>query len=454
MRSLRETFRGWLQGGISSLRSRSGFLYNVVILSGGTAFGQALVVLASPIITRLYTPQDMGYLSVYISLFSLVVVIASLRYEVAILLPEDDETSVNILALCLIIVVLFTIICGCVVFFAGDQIAIWVNAPKLGSYLWILPASMFGVGSYQVLSFWAIRKNAYIRISQTKLSQSIGQVLTQVGLGLLHVGLFGLLLGDAIGRIGGVGTLASITWRHNKDSLHSIRLNKILAVAKRYIRFPLIATGATLLNSINLFGPSILTNVLYGVQVTGWFSLSQMVLGIPSMLLATSLAQIYIGEAAKITKFKGQEQLVLFKKILRRLLVAGAPVIITIAIAAPFSFHYIFGPNWDNSAIYLVLLSPMFLIQFISSPISGVLDVMERQDLQVIREIIRAFLFFATFLLIKSMKTGPITWIVSYSVVTSISYLINILFSAHAIRNPHGVSNDKSIRLIDDRSEV
>lgn len=72
---------------------------SVAVLAGGTALGQGLAVLASPFLTRLCTPSGFGVLSAYTAIFSILVVVASLRYELAIPLPEDDETAANLLVL-------------------------------------------------------------------------------------------------------------------------------------------------------------------------------------------------------------------------------------------------------------------------------------------------------------------------------------------------------------------
>jgi O-antigen/teichoic acid export membrane protein len=50
--------------------------------------GQAITVLVSPILTRLYTPEDFGVFGVYASILGIVTVVASLRYEYALPLPE------------------------------------------------------------------------------------------------------------------------------------------------------------------------------------------------------------------------------------------------------------------------------------------------------------------------------------------------------------------------------
>ncbi len=61
-----------------------GFSTNVIFMLAGTALGQAASVLLSPALTRLYTPDQFGYLSVYTAALTILGVIAALGFELAI----------------------------------------------------------------------------------------------------------------------------------------------------------------------------------------------------------------------------------------------------------------------------------------------------------------------------------------------------------------------------------
>ena len=76
------------------------FLRNVSIMLTGTASGQLVSILLSPILTRLYSPQQFGVLSVYIAVVSILAVIASLRYELTIPLASSDDDAINLVAVC------------------------------------------------------------------------------------------------------------------------------------------------------------------------------------------------------------------------------------------------------------------------------------------------------------------------------------------------------------------
>jgi len=64
---------------------------SVLTLVGGTSIAQALSFLFSPIQTRLFSPEVFGELSVFGSITGIVGIIICLRYELAIVLPKDDD---------------------------------------------------------------------------------------------------------------------------------------------------------------------------------------------------------------------------------------------------------------------------------------------------------------------------------------------------------------------------
>ena len=81
-----------LLNGINSDFSRS-----VMILVSGTVLAQFLSYLISPIISRLYTPEDMSYLSLFSRIIAFMAVFGTLRYEQAFPLPKRDEHAFSIL---------------------------------------------------------------------------------------------------------------------------------------------------------------------------------------------------------------------------------------------------------------------------------------------------------------------------------------------------------------------
>ena len=105
---------------IKSLKPKSEFSRNVFTLMTGTTIAQAIPIAISPILTRIYTPEDFGLLALFLAITIIIGSIANGRYELAIMLPEKDEDAINISALGFIISSSMSLILLILVFFFND----------------------------------------------------------------------------------------------------------------------------------------------------------------------------------------------------------------------------------------------------------------------------------------------------------------------------------------------
>lgn len=404
LRNIYEFYQGY---GGQSPDLRNGFVKNVVALSGGTIIGQAVVVIASPIITRLYSPADLGILAVYSSMLGMITVISSLRYETAIPLPRKDEDAANIVGLGLFIVIIISLLTGAIGILLGTPITDLMNATELKPYLWLLPMGIAMIGAYQIFAGWAVRKQAYGLVARTKISQALGSVISQIGLGVLNMRPLGLLIGQVIGLASGAVTLIVLFLKRNPGILKAVNPKRIWVIAGRYKKFPAIGAPAAALNSVTIYIPAILLAALYGPHVAGWFAVAQRAIGTPLNLVSQAVSQVYIGNAAPLARTSPEQFAALFRKLSLRLLALGVVLIIPIVLIAPRLFTIIFGPDWGESGAYVPRLAPFFIAQFVSAPLGGTLDILERQTLFFAREAIRAIVILGAFLVILNMKLSP-----------------------------------------------
>jgi len=416
---------------VTPLLPRGQFARRVAVLAGGTALGQAVSVLASPVLTRLYAPADFGVLAVYASILGIVSVVASLRYETAIPLPEAEADAANTLALSLGVVLAMSLLVTAGVWLLGDQIVRWVNAPALRPYVWLLPPGVAMGGVYQVLSQWAVRRQAFQHLARTKLSQGAGAGVTQIGLGVLHSGPLGLLCGQIVGQTAGTTTLLGLVYSRDKETLRAVTSKQMRVMAARYQRFPKLASLAALINATGLQAPLLALSALHGSQVAGWFALTAKVLGAPLGLIGNATAQVMYGQAAESAR-SGNTVRSLFWGVLRRQACVGLPVLV-VAPVAPFLFPFLFGKEWGEAGLYAAVLVPALVAQFIAMPTGVLLDAMERQDLFLYREAMRLLLVGAVALVAVVLKLPPIGMIALFSLAMVVFAFLYAGCSLYAI---------------------
>lgn len=354
----------------------------VMLLVGGTAIGQAIVVGASPLLTRIYSPDDFGFLGAYAALLSLLVAVATFRYHLAIPLPDSEQDGLTLVLVSLANVALVATLVAILIGLFGEQLLSLFAAGALANYGWILVLGVIGSGAYQTLTYWAIRQQSFRPLATTKVTQGVVLAISQIGLGLATSGPFGLLLGDALGRSAGTGMLARLTLP-NLRSLATATRARVSQVLKRYRRFPIYSTPSALLNTGGLQLPALLLLAFYGPQVAGWYALTMRVFGVPLSLLGTSASQVYTSSIAEAIR-SGKGFSPLFKRTAARLVLIGLPIAGLVAILGPAAFAFVFSSEWTEAGLFARILAPMFLVQFVASPLSQTLNVLERQDLQFI----------------------------------------------------------------------
>jgi hypothetical protein len=90
---------------LAKLKARlgqGGFARNVATLAGGAAVAQFLPVLFAAADPAACSPADFGVLTQFVAWLSNLVVIATWRYDMAVVLPEEDADAMRLMVLALL----------------------------------------------------------------------------------------------------------------------------------------------------------------------------------------------------------------------------------------------------------------------------------------------------------------------------------------------------------------
>ena len=365
---------------------RGSAVRHVAILVSGTAMGQIAVVAASPIVTRLYTPEEFGVLGVYIALLGIIGVIAGLRYEFAIPLPKSIIGAANLLALSLVCVVITSALLTSFIFIFYQQIPCWLHTPAIATYLWILPIGVFLTGLFQSFNYWAIRRKNFSGIALTSVQQGVGGAAAQLVLGYYGFGATGLITGQIIGQCAGLSALVKGAYINDKVQLKKLSWQRITLMAKRYSRFPKYTTWQAMANTSSAMLPLILFASLLSPAIAGLYMLAQRTLSMPLSLVGRSIGQVFHSRAAEAYHEGTLDQLTL--KAFQRLLRVGLGPLIFIGVLAPDLFALFFGEKWRQSGIYAQWMVPWLVAQFVVSPLSIVSSVTGHQVGELVSQII------------------------------------------------------------------
>jgi O-antigen/teichoic acid export membrane protein len=352
----------------------SGLLRNSATLIAGTLLAQLIPILFQPLLRRMFSAEEFGNAALYITAVGMLVAIANLKYDSAIVLPKEDQTAHELMsggvlisgALSIIIWLLILMNEGYIVKrFELDVATAW--------YLHLLPLSVFLVSSFQCFNYYLIRKKAFKDSGKNKVYRRGIEALTQTSSGYFKIGsglLLGNLIGDFVNFIGGYLQAAK------KGFSFSFELKKILPTLKQYWQFPVYQALPSLLNTISLTLPVFIVNAAFGKAQTGQFDLSRLVLSLPMALISIALSQVYLQHQAEKIRNK-QDIKTDFKKVSWGLLLLSLPFALVLFFFATPLFAFVFGHEWQLAGQLTAILIFGQTLKFIVSPLSSTLIALQ-----------------------------------------------------------------------------
>lgn len=412
-------------------------------MSGGTAFVQVLGILFSPIITRIYAPEDFGVFTLYNSFLGILLIVGTLKYEFSIPIARNNIIALNIISLSTILLAIFCLILLLISFFFKEPLLKLLDAEVLMDYIYLLPIGVFFAGFYNILLQWALRTKNFKKITHTKISQGIGLNLSQTILGKLLVGPMGLLVGHIIGKSAGLYTLSKKLYQTEKNSFRSISINKMRWAAKRYVQFPLYTMPSQFLSTVGVELPVFIIIAIYGSTTVGQYGLANLIVNIPVALIGTAIGDVFYAEAAKNGRERPKDLLKLSNKLIKRLLLLGLFPTIILVIGAPFLFSFIFGERWYAAGQFAQIIALLSYARLVFTPVSRVFLVFEKHLIAFSLNLIRVTIVLLTFGLAYYLEVNPYWAIGYYTIGMSLVYLITYIYAQSIIREQIKIVENK-----------
>lgn len=360
-----------------------GLLNAVGLMAGGTAISQLVTLAASPLLTRLYLPVDLGRFGLYLAFVSVAAVVVSLRYEFAVVSAKDSADASKLVILSLGLSLVGSVLSGFVL--AGLILGSVLGFGPLPLYsAGVVVPSLILTSAFLTLRQLSIRRDEYNFISKALIAQASARGVAQVSLGFLRLEWLGLLFGDVLGRAIGVGRLLKQNANELRKHLTTSTFQSLWRLARRFSEFPSYSVPSSFIDTLAVMLPLPLISLQFGAAEAGQFALVQRVVSLPMVLLGSSVADAYFGFAAKLSRDNPrQSQGLLFKTAAALFLVGLAPAIGLIAFGES-AFSTVFGADWRTAGQLAAALTPWMLSALVVSPISRLVYVYRRQRLKLI----------------------------------------------------------------------
>jgi O-antigen/teichoic acid export membrane protein len=396
----------------------------------GTVIAQLLSILLQPILRRLYSPESFGILSVYLSLVGIIIVISSLRYDDAIVLPKSDKESMNLVGLSLIMNFVVSLILFILVYLLGGRIISFLNLPSNFPVrmLFIIPAGTFLLGTYQSLNNWLIRKKKYSSVSVNKMVRRGSEGVAQICFALFK-SFNGLIYSDIVGQATNAATVA-IQARKNDLNLKLISAVKLKYVLNKYSDFPKYNLIPSFMSSCSYLLPPIFINKFFSPETAGFFDLSKLLLSIPLAFIASSISSVLLQRISE----KYNRKVTIIADLKSVFIVVGfisVTEIIAIILFGEDIFKIVFGKEWISSGTISKIMVWSLALNFIVSSFTCIFVSMRKIKTYSLWQLIYfisilSLLFFKDLPFTNFLRIYVILEVLCYFIVTAI--MISIVY--------------------------
>jgi O-antigen/teichoic acid export membrane protein len=359
-------------------KPKSEFSRNAITLMTGTTIAQAIPIAISPILTRIYTPEDFGMFALYTSITSVVAVLATARYEVAVMLPKKNDDAQIIVTLSIFIAFIVSLIVLIIVVLFNTKIATLLGNREIERWLYLSPISIFLTGVYQSLNYWFNRNKEYTLLSKNKIYQTSTTAGVNLTMGVGGFGVSGLIFGTFVGQM---LTTSLFVKKYFRESYKIKTSNlKLVAMAKKYNDFPKHSMPTAFLDVISMNAPIYIISKFFSTQVLGFYSFAYRLLQLPSAIIAGAFAQIFYQRFNELSG-NPKEQIRLMTSIWKKLFMIGFIPFGIVFIFGEEIFTFVFGSDWQEAGKIASYLSIMIFFIFISSPTSSAFTVLKMQKI-------------------------------------------------------------------------
>lgn len=383
-----------LRGRLRRLLPETSFLRKLLMLASGTMAGQAILVLSSPLLTRLFTPAEFGGFAVFAAVAAIAGIGTGLRFELAVPLVRKDVDAAALVGIAACCSLATTALAVLVIRLGEPWLGELVGPTTYWLWLWLLPLAMLFWGWGSALSFWSVRRGRFAVNGTAFTLQSGGQAGSQLVFGLVSAGVPGLITGFVVGYLVRFGYHAWRVPRAEWALGARLRTARIRHSAVTNWRYPAFALPSQLLESICQMAPVILVAWLFDAGTAGWYALGQRIIGLPVRVLSEAASQVLLGELRHLDR---QELHRFFLRTVVLFIGLGLLGMVPVLLFAPPLFAIAFGEAWREAGTIVQLLVPFHLMRFVVIPISQVLYYLKRQAFVLLSSVLTTLAMLGSF---------------------------------------------------------
>jgi O-antigen/teichoic acid export membrane protein len=397
------------------------FLKDVSGVFSGTLLAQLIPIAGTFALARIYTPSSFGQYSVWLGCVLFLSTVMTCRFEMSLPMEEDGNprrvavvfTMVTIALMSSIAIALFWLL-------VTTKLSPISKLPAILIII-VIPASAFQA-AVQTMQNWAAADGRYKHLSIIRIAQASSIVLIQIIIGLKNSNSSYLGIGYLSGALISLCICIMVMPIHDV-SVQNLTA-QLIAFWSRHRRFPIYSLPADSVSAATAQLPIIIVASRFGEETAGFLSMSLRMVGAPMGLLSLSVLDVFKRHAAQAYRER-RECTAEYIHSFKMLCIISFLSSLSIVLFGKEVFSVIVGTSWINAASMSIILLPRFALGFIASPLSYMVYIVGKQQIDLIWQLALLVMCISTLLIPKNSNSALMIYSISYALL----YIIYIHMS-------------------------
>ena len=355
------------------------FVKGASLLAAGSILAQIIGFIGSMAMTRLYTKEAIGIMTIIVSVSNMFAGSINCRFDFAIVKEKKETNIFPLISLSLLVGLIFsaTVAFGSLLYFTTKD---EIPSPVLSSIFVFL---MLIVTAFtNVFRSYNNRLSDYKTMTWVIAIRKLAEEVSMVLFGFLKSNYVTLLISRVIGQFFGMRQQIQHV-RHDIGKIFKVKKDEIKEVYRIHCKQLYFSTPAAIMNSASYSLISVFVGELFGMGQVAVYSISMSVLGLPLSVISGNISKVYFAEASKEYRTRG---------CFRRSTIKTAGILIPLSIIMfigmywliPLIVPYVYGSQYSDAGAFIRILAPMFAVRFVTSSMTTGLVVAGYQQLEAV----------------------------------------------------------------------
>lgn len=373
-------------------------LFNFKILITGSLLSQILIVVSSPVIFRLYSPEELGVFALFISIVTILSPVISGGYNLAIVSAKKDKDGNDLFVLSIYTTLILSAILLLFLFLFEEPIKIFLDAKKLNLWFYAIPIAVCLQSLNLIITGYANRYKNYKLIAKSSVIRSFFYIILVISFGYFGLSNNGLFFSELLASVI-IIIFVIILYKKFFIQINFKNKRKLKFIIKKYINFPIFTVVPVILNNLATLMPIFFLTKFFSDLIVGYYFFAIKIIYYPISFISSAISTLHLKKTSELISQKKDVKPYFIKIMLILISFITIPAI-TVILFGPELFEFIFGKNWKVAGEFAQILMPAIALSFVVSSLCSVMvpaNKLNHYSIWSILSFLSIFVFFYFF---------------------------------------------------------